>query len=366
MTLFDTELPADSKPRRPIGRTIGISAGAVALAALGLFAVMPSPYVIQVPGPTFDALGEVDTGEEVIPLITITGTETYETSGELNVLTVSMRGNPDQPLSWLETGLAWFTPGAVLLPMESVFPDDITTEEREEQDAAAMSSSQLDAVAAALTELQIPFETTLSVGVVLEDTPAEGVFEEGDIIHAVNGEPVSNVDQIRQLVAEGEGSPVTISVTRAGAPTELTLTPVLQDENWIMGVGVEADYVFPFDVTIFIDNVGGPSGGTIFTLGIIDQLTEGELTGGEVWAGTGTITAGGAVGPIGGIEQKMYGALNAGAKYMFAPIENCDEVVGNIPDGLEVFAVSTLHEAKLVLEGVASGQISSQPRCEGN
>ncbi|WKK70957.1 S16 family serine protease [Rathayibacter oskolensis] len=63
---------------------------------------------------------------------------------------------------------------------------------------------------------------------------------------------------------------------------------------------------------IQLDDVGGPSAGMMFALGIIDKLTEGSLNGGEQVAGTGTIDAAGEVGPIGGIRQKMFGAVGAG------------------------------------------------------
>ena len=74
----------------------------------------------------------------------------------------------------------------------------------------------------------------------------------------------------------------------------------------------------------------------MFALGIVDTVTPGDLTGGKHVAGTGTITPDGAVGPIGGIGQKMHGARSGGATLFLAPAANCDDVVGHIPDGLQV------------------------------
>jgi PDZ domain-containing protein len=91
----------------------------------------------------------------------------------------------------------------------------------------------------------------------------------------------------------------------------------------------------------------------MFALGIIDKLTPGDLTSGHHFAGTGTITASGTVGPIGGIRQKLYGAQRAGAQYFLAPAGNCAEVAGHIPDGLHVFKVSSLSDALKVLDFVA-------------
>src|SRR5690606_12624406 len=114
-------------------------------------------------------------------------------------------------------------------------------------------------------------------------------------------------------------------------------------------------YTFPVDVAIQLDNVGGPSAGMMFALGIIDQLTPGYLGGGEQIAGTGTIDSEGVVGAIGGIRQKLYGARDAGAEYFLAPASNCDMVTGHVPDGLHVVAVQTLAEALAALDVIAVG-----------
>jgi PDZ domain-containing protein len=103
----------------------------------------------------------------------------------------------------------------------------------------------------------------------------------------------------------------------------------------------------------------------MFALGIIDKLTPGALTGGASIAGTGTITSTGAVGPIGGIRQKLYGASHAGAKWFLAPAGNCDEVVGHIPDGLTVLAVRTLDDSVAAVEAIGThADTGSLPTCD--
>ncbi|MBN9170726.1 MAG: ATP-dependent serine peptidase containing a PDZ domain protein, partial [Microbacterium sp.] len=120
----------------------------------------------------------------------------------------------------------------------------------------------------------------------------------------------------------------------------------------------------PIDVTIQLNNVGGPSAGMMFALGIMDTLTPGQLNGGKSIAGTGTITADGTVGPIGGIRQKLYGAKEAGASYFLAPDSNCDEVVGHVPSGLRVFAVKKLDDSLAVLDALRSGgDLDALPTC---
>ena len=102
-----------------------------------------------------------------------------------------------------------------------------------------------------------------------------------------------------------------------------------------MGIIVGVAYEAPFDIEFGDSNVGGPSAGMMFSLAIIDMLTEGQLNGGKHVAGTGTIDPEGNVGPIGGIQQKLVGARDAGAELMLAPQDNCADVVGNIPGGLD-------------------------------
>ncbi len=133
---------------------------------------------------------------------------------------------------------------------------------------------------------------------------------------------------------------------------------------WLLGIQLTNDYEFPIDVTIQLNNVGGPSAGMMFALGIIDTLTPGQLNGGENVAGTGTIDAAGTVGPIGGIRQKMYGAVDARATWFLAPESNCDEVVGHVPSGLRVFSVGTLDDALDVLTAVREdGDLDALPTC---
>lgn len=117
-------------------------------------------------------------------------------------------------------------------------------------------------------------------------------------------------------------------------------------------------------VQLDLSGVVGPSGGLMFTLGIIDKATEGSLTGGKKIAGTGTISADGTVGPIGGIDYKLISAKRAGDRFFLAPTANCDQVVGHIPAGLRVFSVSTLKEALNVLAVISlDGDVSKLPVC---
>lgn len=343
----------------------------LSLTLFGVFglAVLPSPYVIERPGPVFDTLGSVTVDGEEVPLIEIPTEPTFETEGSLSVLTVNIFGNRDQPPTWFEVIGAWLAPSQSVVPIDAVFPEGVSTEDRQEQSRIDMENSQQEAVAAALRAIGEPYESQLRVVEAVADGPSDGTLRSDDIILAVNDEPVRDVTALRAAIAaNGTADPVSIDIERAGAERTVLVTPELSEGEErvpVIGVLIAGEYVFPFEVNIELQNVGGPSAGMMFALGIIDKLTPDSLAGGTDVAGTGTIAADGTVGPIGGIVQKMYGAVDAGADWFLAPIDNCNEVVGNVPGDLEVFAVATLDEAIGVLQTIADdGDLSELARCE--
>ncbi|MBA4246911.1 MAG: ATP-dependent serine peptidase containing a PDZ domain protein [Microbacterium sp.] len=343
----------------------------LSLTLFGVFglAVLPSPYVIERPGPVFDTLGTVTVDGEEVPLIEIPTEPTFETEGSLSLLTVNIFGNRDQPPTWFEVIGAWLAPSQSVVPIDAVFPEGVSTEDRREQSRIDMENSQQEAVAAALRAIGEPYESQLRVVEAVADGPSDGTLRSNDIILAVNDEPVRDVTALRAAIAaNGTAEPVLIDIERAGTDRTVLVTPELSDGEErvpVIGVLIAGEYVFPFEVNIELQNVGGPSAGMMFALGIIDKLTPDSLAGGEDVAGTGTIAADGSVGPIGGIVQKMFGAVDSGAEWFLAPVDNCDEVAGNVPGGLEVFAVATLDEAIEVLQTIADeGDLSELARCE--
>ena len=337
-----------------------------------VLAFVPAPYAIERPGPTFDTLGDVQIGQaddpEEVPMISIPDEETYPTAGTLTMLTVNLVGNRESRPDWFEVITAWADPSEAVVPIDAVFPEGQTPEQSEEQSAVEMQNSQKDAIAAALTELGYDLTGTLTVEAFSPDSPSDGILEEGDQILRVNGSAPADVAELRSAIADtGLGTPVALDIRRDGVDSSVEVVPVANPDDDgapIIGITTATEYDFPFEVRIQLENVGGPSAGMMFALGIIDKLTAGELTGGEDFAGTGTIDAAGRVGPIGGIRQKMYGARDAGAAYFLAPASNCDEVVGHVPDGLSVFSVADLDDSLAVLDAVRTGgDTTSLPVC---
>jgi PDZ domain-containing protein len=365
VSLFE---PADARPRPPRRIRVGWTVLLIALVLGLVMSFLPAPYVIEQPGPVFDTLGSQQQDGEDVPLISIEGADTYPTAGTLDMLTVSVRGTREQRPSWAEIAGAWFDSSKAVIPIDQIYPPTVTTEQRDEQNAALMVDSQQEALAAALTNLGIAYTSEVSVAGLDPDGPAAGALVAGDVILDVDGTPATDVDTLRaSLAASGAGVPVTLTVRHSdGSEEQIEVTPTISEQTGAPALGISAGYNFdfPFDVEIKLDDVGGPSAGMMFALGIIDKLTPGELNGGQNIAGTGTIDAAGEVGAIGGIRQKMVGARDAGATWFLAPETNCDEVVGHVPDGIQVFAVKTLDDSLAALKAISSGgDTSGLPTC---
>ncbi len=333
------------------------------LVAVG--ALLPMPYVSLSPGPVFDTLGEQD-GQ---PLIVIEGTTTYPTDGRLDLTTVSESGGPRSRLGLLEAVKDWVDPDAVVVPERTLYTGQETAEEVEQRNAEDMELSQENAVTAAMNQLGIAMTTEVVVRSIAQEAPALGKLQAGDVILAVDGAPATSAIQSRDLVrARAPGEDVEIRVRRDTADgaeerDEVVTTEPSPADPAIAYIGIVPGEVQvpPFEVELSLDRVGGPSAGLMFSLGIVDKLTPEQENGGRHVAGTGTIDADGTVGPIGGIQQKLRGARDAGATVFLVPTENCADAAGAGVDGLRLVRVTTLSDALAGLGAVVSG--GEAPTC---
>ncbi|WP_426298698.1 YlbL family protein [Arthrobacter sp. R-11] len=332
---------------------------------LGIAAVaLPVPYVVESPGPTFNTLGSAN-GK---PVISVSGHESFPAKGNLDLTTVYISGGPNGPVNLVEAFQAWLDGSKAVYPEELIYPKGITKEESEQESALAMTSSQENAVAAALKELDIPFSQKLEVAGLSSNSASEGKLREGDVFTSINGKAVTTLAVIQGELAATAGAPAAVVVERQGKAVTVSITPKKgENDRWLLGVALQYKFTFPFQVKISLEDVGGPSAGMMFALGIIDTVTPGDLTGGKHIAGTGTISPDGVVGPIGGIAQKMHGARAKGASLFLAPAANCDDVVGHVPNGLQVVKVETLGDAEAAVKRLAEGQdTSGLPACTKN
>ncbi len=341
-----------------------VTMGVLAIALLAAAFLLPTPYVIFRPGPATNVLGSID-GK---PLITITGAKAYPAAGPgtLDMTTIEVQGGPGSSVSLITAIRSWLSPQESVVPREQVYPPDQTADQAKAETTKEMTTSQQDASSAGVQEAGLPGTELIRIESVNAGVPAAAVLKAGDAILAIQGKSVVGGEAIRDaLKAVAVGTPVRISVRRAGAQVELTTkTTKLPDGRTGLGVQLHCSYEAKnVKVQYASQDVGGPSAGLMFSLGVYDRLTPGELTGGKSIAGTGTITGCGVVGPIGGIAQKMVGARAAGAKWFLAPADNCGEVLGHIPDGLTVVKVSSTHQARLAVEAIAAGKATGLPGC---
>jgi PDZ domain-containing protein len=321
--------------------------------ALVVAATLPVPYVALTPGPTLNTLGSLS-GQS---LIQVSGHPTYPTSGHLNMVTVSYAGGPGTRFNVFAALRSWLTPADAVVPQEEIFSPGQTQQQVQQQDTEEMVDSQQTATAAALCQLNVPFQTVDTIQSTEPGKPAAGVLRKGDVITAVNGTPVNCRHDAAALIRSGTpGALVTLTVRRGGTPVRFRLRTVSVSGTPVVGVAVGESFVFPFRVKISIGNIGGPSAGMMFALGIIDKITRSDLTGGRFIAGTGEIEADGQVDPIGGIQQKMAGARAAGATVFLTPAANCPDTAGAVPAGLRLIKVSTLNGAVASLAALRAGQ----------
>lgn len=354
--------PAEPEPPASRRALVGAVAGFVTVLGLAVLAVLPAPYTSSAPGPTFDTLAATSNG----PLIDVVGAQTFEPTGELRLTTVSFAGSRDRQLDLVTVLRGWVSASVTIDPVERFFPDPEEDTDRQAQSRQEMTTSQENATVAALTELGIKVPATISVIEPIEGTGAVGVLLPEDVIASINDtEVVTYRDMSDALAAAGAGSTVTVGVLRDGERASVDVVAGERpDGSALLGVWVDPEFDVPFDVTIQVDDVGGPSAGTMFALGLLDLLTPEDEANGKVIAGSGTIDLDGKVGAISGIRQKMIGAVRDGATHFLAPADNCEAVLGNVPAGLEVLAVETLTEARAAVEAIGRGETTRLPTCE--
>jgi PDZ domain-containing protein len=337
-------------------RTTVLVTGSVLLLVFGVLgALLPVPYVAQVPGPTYNTLGDIDG----TPIISVTGRKPNDTSGNLNLTTV---GIPQRALTLVGAVQGWFDSEVTVVPREQVYPSDQSVKETQERNRQAFLTSEQAARGAALAELGYPDEVVVQD--LVDGSPSQGQLASGDAIVAVNGVPTPDQAALTAaLAAIAPGTTIPVAYTRLGAPGVGTVTTTAAAEGGGSALGVlilQTPYA-PFDVNIQVADVGGPSAGLMLSLGIIDMVGDTDLTEGAVVAGTGTIDTDGTVGPIGGIPLKMVAARDIGAELFLVPADNCAEAVANAQPGLPMARVADLGDALTALTDLRAGR--TPPSC---
>jgi Lon-like protease len=233
--------------------------------------------------------------------------------------------------------LAQVTPIVKLLPPEKIAADQPSPQESARQGFQMLDQSEVVAEAVGVRLAGYPSDITgkgAQVDAIIPESLAKGLLQPGDVITAVNGQPVSSATNLINLVRTlNPHALAKLHVLRSSMPGDSAvdvmtglLPPLEAGGPPRIGISVEDagfDYHLPFPVKIIPQKiVGGPSAGLMFTLTVYNLLSPVDLTGGHKIAGTGTISPDGSVGPIGGVEQKVAAAEMVGAEYFFSPADN--------------------------------------------
>lgn len=306
-------------------------------------AVIRLPYVIYSPG---DATPVQD-------VVRIKGTQTYPHRGEVLFLTVSVSSEPPNVWRWLAAAID--DDSDVI--GEHDYLQGQSRSRVEKENLAAMNESQLFAKKVALEQLGYQVTATGSgarVEQVIDGAPAEDKLRRGDVITAIDGQPVRVRDEVGEIVrARPTGTTFDFTITRGGRTRRVGITTEQAPDGELRGkpyVGIGAvtqdlQVQFPVDVRIDPGPVSGPSAGLAFTLTIIDELSPGDLTGGRKVAVTGTIDPNGGVGEVGGVRQKTAAAIDAGARLFLVPKAEVREARERAGDRLEVVGVGAIQDA---------------------
>ena len=261
---------------------------------LGIAFFLPVPFIKLAPGPTFNVIGEVDGS----PVIQISGTETFPTSGDLDMTTVRESGGPRGGLTFVDAVGSWFDASDALVPREMAYPDDVSGDDVKARNAALFSTSESNSVAAALNYLDLPVQTRVVATAVIVGAPADEVFlpTRRNSVNRRCSKVTSPSDVVEAVQGSRVGTEFTIEIRRMSEDKTVTVVsgenPDAPDRPYL-GISVGKLYSAEFDINFTLSDVGGPSAGLMFATGIVDKLTPADLTGGGHVAGTGTITPGG-------------------------------------------------------------------------
>ena len=328
--------------RRPTRTAVFVTSGVVLAVVLVASSWITLPYYGVGPGPA----------REVTPLISFDGRERYDPSGKLIMTTARIRH-----LTPLTALVAWLDPQVVVAAERFVQPPGIPPEEEARISFSEMDQSKIDATALVLERLT-GYPRDHDSGALIRATsprcPADAHLFPGDVVTAIDGEPIDSRTEASRIIARTpEGQELDFTLDVDGQPEDAAFAR----ERCIEGdpgafIGVSMLETFPFPVLIESGDVGGPSAGLMWAVGLYELLTPGDLTQGRAIAGTGTIGLDGSVGAIGEIAEKVLGAEDAGADLFLVPEGNLPELDGIDTGDMRVVPVATFDDA---LEALRAG-----------
>jgi Lon-like protease len=319
-------------PMRKRSLILWISAGVAGVILMGA-AWIRLPYYSEGPGPA----------REVVPLISVKGRPTFD-SGMFVMTTVSYR-----QLTGILALFAWIDPDQKVVDREVLYPGGQTVAQERQRSFSQMDTSKIDAtsvVVSILTDYPKEHGDGVLIEAVYEGCPAEGRLFAGDLVDSIEGTSIGDVGDASDAInAVAPGDPLTFHVSAGGEEHDVTVTrgDCLDADRPLVGINMVND--FPFDVEISSGDVGGPSAGLMWSLGLYDLLTPGDLTDSRLIAGTGTMGVDGTVGPIGGITDKVVAARRAGAQVFLVPKDNLAQAQTADTGDMQLIPVGSFDQA---------------------
>lgn len=335
----------------------------VLLLALAAAALIPLDLYIQKPGGAY----------ELSPLVEVQGGD-RDDEGSLSLMTIAL--SKATPLTY---AIAGFMDNREIIKAGQVRREGESEEEYTLRQKQLMEDSQIDALYVAYDRAGKTASLTTEGVIVLdvvEGSGADGTLRAGDLITSVGGQAVDSADDFAEAVASSpEGDAIALSVVRDEVSIEKEVTPgTIPGAGGRKGLGVsfteKRSIETEPEAKIETEDIGGPSAGLMFTLEIMNQLIEEDLTKGYEVAGTGEIREDGTVGRIGGIDFKVMAADKEGIDVFFAPddeitddmlermpgirsnYETAVETAEKIGTKMDIVPVKTIDDALAYLEGL--------------
>ena len=328
---------------RPSRSTVFVMIGVLCAVVLVAASWITIPYYGEGPGPA----------REVTPLISFDGRQRYEPAGTLVMTTVRERH-----LTLVTALAAWLDPEMTVRSAQLIYPPGSAPADEQRLSFSEMDQSKIDATYVVLRELtRYPKEH--GSGALIESTvpgcSADGHLFPGDVVTAIDGEPIDSRSEASRLIERapvGRELSFALDVDGASEHAAFARTACVEGADPLVGVSIVD--TFPFRIAISSGEIGGPSAGLMWAIGLYELLTPGDLTGGATIAGTGTIDLTGRVGGIGGIVDKVLGAEHAGASLFLVPQPNMVDLQGVDTGSMRVVPVSTFDEAIHVLRAAST------------
>lgn len=299
----------------------------VALLFIAFLFIYPLDAYVSKPGGAY----------ELSPIVEVENRDGDDV-GSFSLMTIAI--GKATPFSYV---VSTFSDRLKILPVHKVRREGENDEEYNVRQKKLMSDSQFNAITTAFKKVGLPVNVKYDgvfVMSVLTGGAADGKLQPGDKIREVNGVHLNEVGQFASLISSKEkGDTLTVLIERKDEQLEvdLTLSEIPNSEGRV-GLGVQfqedRELTTKPEVTIHTADIGGPSAGLMFTLEIMNQLMEEDLTKGYNIAGTGEMLADGTVGRIGGADFKVIAADREGIEIFFAPDDDLPHNVRELNPGI--------------------------------